>query len=221
MYIKGTLPITGGISLKFGLFRAFVAIAVMIGLAVILDLIIYIGVTSGSYDTKITAAYDDGFSEGYSQSYDIAYHEAQNEAYPRGYLKAYEVSVLQDTVFQVSDRVDLHNPTFDELIEFLQSDTTDENFYEVGSYVCFDFAAELNNNADAAGIRAAYVRIRAQEWAHALVAFDTVDKGLVFIEPQSDVPVDLVVGQSYPWWKVGATSPMKSSDIILEIQYIW
>jgi hypothetical protein len=105
--------------------------------------------------------------------------------------------------------------------EFLAHDMTDSNPFIRGEYVCFDFSAELNNNAEANGIRAAYVRIRAKEWGHAVVAFETVDRGLVFVEPQSDEDVSLVTGEPYPWQQVGANRPMNYDDAVVEIQIIW
>lgn len=78
------------------------------------------------------------------------------------------------------------NPSWDELITFIRSDTTDskpyiETFY--WSYVCADYARDVHNNAEAAGIRAAWVGIDFEEGVgHALNAFDTTDKGLVFID---------------------------------------
>ena len=67
----------------------------------------------------------------------------------------------------------------------------------------------------------AYVRIRAEKWGHALVAFETVDRGLIFIEPQSDREVKLVIGESFPWYSVGAVSALSPYDPLVEIQIIW
>ena len=64
-----------------------------------------------------------------------------------------------------------------ELIELLALDQTGSGPYISGEYVCFDFAAELNNNAEANGIRAAYVHIRFETWGHAIVAFEMVARG--------------------------------------------
>jgi len=121
----------------------------------------------------------------------------------------------------VSTRVEHYNPTHKEMKEFLASDKTDSNSFISGEYVCSDFAAQVNSNAEASGIRAAYVRIRSKEWGHAVVAFETVDRGLIFIEPQSDRKVELVIGEPFPWYLVGAISPLSSYDPIVEIQIIW
>jgi len=82
---------------------------------------------------------------------------------------------------------DARNPSWDELMTFVQSDTTDsrpfvQTFY--WSYVCADYARDVHNNAEEAGIRAAWVGIDFEEGelGHALNAFHTTDKGLVFVD---------------------------------------
>ena len=74
------------------------------------------------------------------------------------------------------------DPTWAELKAFLETDTTDETPYELGSFVCGDYAEALHNNAEDAGIRAAYVPVRLnEEPGHALNAFN-VDGTTVFID---------------------------------------
>jgi hypothetical protein len=76
------------------------------------------------------------------------------------------------------------NPTFAQLQSFLLADKTDQNTYVPGAYVCADFARDIYNNAEKAGIRAAFVGIRFSgiSEGNALNAFMTTDKGLVFID---------------------------------------
>jgi hypothetical protein len=82
------------------------------------------------------------------------------------------------------------NPTWDQLKSFLLTDTTDENDYLPGIRVCAEFAAELHNNAEAAGIKAAWVSIdfEGDSKGHALNAFNTTDCGLVFIDCTGGIP---------------------------------
>lgn len=80
------------------------------------------------------------------------------------------------------------NPTFAELGAFLKRDRTDEYSYIVGppknAFVSSDFAETVHNNAEAAGIRAAWVGIdiEGKTEGHALNAFETTDLGLVYID---------------------------------------
>ncbi len=74
--------------------------------------------------------------------------------------------------------------SFDELKAFILKDNTDEEKYIEGVRMCVDFAESLHNNAEQAGIKAAVVGIRFQgeEVGHAINAFVTTDKGLVYID---------------------------------------
>ena len=82
---------------------------------------------------------------------------------------------------------DAVNPSYSELVAFIKQDTTDANDYlenPLIGYVCADFAEDVHNNAEAAGIRAATVSVdfRGEAEGHALNAFETIDKGLVYID---------------------------------------
>jgi hypothetical protein len=82
---------------------------------------------------------------------------------------------------------DAVNPSFDELIAFIKSDPTDTKDYIAegsNAYVCADFAEEVHNNAERFGIRAAWVGITFENTkeGHAINAFGTTDKGLVYID---------------------------------------
>jgi len=75
------------------------------------------------------------------------------------------------------------DPTWKELIAFLEKDGTDDNLFIKNSFVCSNFAEMLHNNAEKAGIRAAFVLIElTAPHSHALNAFNTIDKGLVYID---------------------------------------
>ena len=86
---------------------------------------------------------------------------------------------------------DATNPTYAKLVAFIKRDPTDTNSYLKGGpkdYVCADFAEDVHNNAEAAGIRAAWVGIdiEGEDKGHALNAFETTDRGLVYIDCTGD-----------------------------------
>jgi hypothetical protein len=69
----------------------------------------------------------------------------------------------------------------------MQADATDKRKYILegpGAFVCADFAEAVHNNAEAAGIRAGWVGLAFEGTndGHALNAFETKDKGLVYID---------------------------------------
>ena len=103
------------------------------------------------------------------------------------------------------------NPSWSQLVDFLARDPTDKQKYVYNSFVCGDFAEMLHNNAEKAGWRAAYVSIELGPSSylpgggHGLNAFDTTDRGLVYIDctapiapsGSADKVVDVVVGREY------------------------
>jgi len=103
------------------------------------------------------------------------------------------------------------NPSWAELKNFLLSDDTDRLSYDFATFVCADFAERVHNNAEEAGIKAALVTIRLGPCSyyrmgggHALNAFETTDRGLVFIDCTSsnqgvnaDKIVIVEVGKDY------------------------
>jgi hypothetical protein len=99
------------------------------------------------------------------------------------------------------------NPTWQELKQFLWQDGTDQYLYNEASFVCADFAEMLHNNAEKAGIRSAYVTLDFSNDpdSHAINAFNTTDKGLIYIDDTGteegtlnlDKTVNIVVGQGY------------------------
>jgi hypothetical protein len=76
------------------------------------------------------------------------------------------------------------DPTWDQVVAFLKSDRTDEMEYVEGDFMCGAFAQDVHNNAEKAGIRAAWVGIdlAGQPVGHAVNAFNTTDRGLVYTD---------------------------------------
>jgi hypothetical protein len=117
------------------------------------------------------------------------------------------IESLEDTLsnLQVNyDRVTtgygylLADPSYAEMKAFLEQDETSEQEYLRNEYICVDFAANVKANAAEEGIRCAYVVIEYLGTnGHAIVAFDTTDRGLVYIEPQFDWDVELEIGRRY------------------------
>ncbi len=92
------------------------------------------------------------------------------------------------------------NPTWQQLMNFLVSDKTDQNQYIFESYVCTDYAEEVHNNAEAAGIKAAFVAVffKGDEIGHTLNAFETTDYGLVYIDcTEFDTQIYIQEGAEY------------------------
>ena len=120
------------------------------------------------------------------------------------------------------------DPTYKEMKAFLTADITDSFDYVKNEFVCHDFGAEVTGNAREQRIRCAYVLIDYIDDdtpGHAIIAFNTTDKGLIYIEPQSDEEVNLRVGYHY-WSSIKAkpgyyyTEP-DYDDTVEDILALW
>ena len=76
------------------------------------------------------------------------------------------------------------DPTWQQLKTFILEDDTDRLYYVDPSFVSSDFAGQVHDNAESAGIKAAFVLIEynSSSIGHALNAFNTTDMGLVYID---------------------------------------
>lgn len=153
--------------------------------------------------------------------------EAESQA-TTGYLLTVEAE-LEDTKARLSaiqaDALYLHNPTFTEVIRFLRQDKTDLNEYREDEYVCTHFAGDVNNNAESQGIRCAFVAISFPKSAHAIIAFETTDEGMVYFDPLTDERVRPITGKEY--WQSIEPRPgyfyekPSFDDTIVDIVVIW
>lgn len=92
---------------------------------------------------------------------------------------------------------ELRNPTFQEVRDFILRDQTSRNYFILYQYECRHFATAVNNNAEAEGLRCAFVLLCFDRGQHAVIAFETVDRGMVYIEPQTDAAIHPEVGSQY------------------------
>lgn len=161
------------------------------------------------------------------------------------------------------------NPSYSQLVSFLQQDKTDEFPYtysivSAGSYygtpeshvdlqrirniidgtaqpsnpdICADFAERLHNDAEMAGIRCAYVSVTlAGNTGHACDAFQTTDRGLVYIDDTGSLAnephpvravkmVNIAIGQSYTpvslFTEAGWQNSYDSIGTVTNFQVIW
>ena len=107
------------------------------------------------------------------------------------------VTNVENAVSSAGSSVTLKAPTFQEVRDFILKDPTNRNKFILNQYECRHFATQVNNNAQTAGLRCAFVLICYDRGQHAVVAFDTTDRGLVYIEPQTDAAIHPQVGGKY------------------------
>ena len=169
---------------------------------------------------SIFLGYMRGYQKGHAGSYTQAYSQGKDEGYQAGYQSGYQAGYKPGTEQKTSSGYTLQNPTYQEMKTFLAQDPTNVNNYAEDKYVCVDFAAAVNNNAEAKGIRCAVVDIFYPDgYGHTIVAFDTTDRGLIYIEPQFDQEVKLVVGMSYS--QVNNFTAAPRDDTIQRYLVVW
>jgi hypothetical protein len=112
------------------------------------------------------------------------YHDAQPPYYGSS----------PDKPVKLSNNEAARNPTWSQLLNFLESDDTDKDAYGLSLRVCAEFADTLHDNAEKAGIRASWVALEFEgdSEGHALNAFETTDRGLVFVDCTGLVSTDTV-----------------------------
>ncbi len=120
----------------------------------------------------------------------------------------------------------IKDPTYTEMVRFIANDDTDKAEYIKGEYECTEFSTDLCNRAEEEGLRCAYVSIRFPGGrGHAIVAFNTIDKGLVYVEPQYDDLVEIEIGKPFYQCVVPSGSytyeKPAEDDTILEVMVAW
>lgn len=162
--------------------------------------------------------YEQGFSAGYRLGYSNGFESGNATGFNFGYKFGYEEGYLQGVIDGAGRGFTIRDPTYDEAIRFVNIDQTDKNEYIEGVYTCINFAADFKMNAFSAGYRCGLVYVEFAQGAHALVCFNTTDRGLIFIEPQTDDIMRVEVGIRY-WQDNGYLCPW--NDTIIRYIIIW
>jgi hypothetical protein len=129
-----------------------------------------------------------GVNGGQVSNYDI-----ENSATPQQYLENVGFPLSATASLDIT----LKRPTYQQMKDFLANDLVSENEYVSGVYECRHFATEVDNNAKAAGWQCGFALLCYAKGQHAIIAFNTSDMGLIFIEPQTDGIIDVAVGGIY------------------------
>ena len=180
------------------------------------------------YSRGYDAGEQSGYDTGYALGKDVGYTEGFSEGQIDGRENGYDNGYIQGTTDALGHGYTLRDPTYAEAVAFMSQDSTNGNEYDesdYGVYVCTHYSRDTNYNAEIAGYRCAFVELRYSESGHTIIAFDTIDKGLVFFEPQSDELVVPEIGKRYYQCvipKPGRYYPEPSfDDTIRDILIIW
>jgi hypothetical protein len=138
---------------------------------------------------------------------EIQYDSGYNAGYAQGITDAVETGYL------------LFDPTYSEALDFVADNQVDKKAYVYGSYTCVNFASDFKNDAFEAGYRCGLVYIEFPDSAHDIICFETTDMGMIYIEPQTDEIVNVVIGQ--PYWDRTKYYPPSFDDTIMCFEIAW
>ncbi len=185
-----------------GLIKTSIIIAALIGVGIITSIII-----TSNLNNRVAATRERGFEEGRTQGYETGIHEGNKAGYQEGSKIKYERSQDKDISALGEGSYFTYNPTYDELQAILAESNKTTSM-------------EINNFAEANGIRTAYVRIGiAAGGSYRIVAFETVDRGFIFIRPRSHEEVKVEVGKSYS--ELNGFPSLPYDDTITKITIVW
>jgi len=115
-----------------------------------------------------------------------------------------QLDKLQPEISRLQDRISkerIVQPSYSDVLAFIEEDDTDKQEYvsENYTFICTDFTNRFINNFLKKGFFSCEAIIYLPEnSSHSLVAINTTDKGLIFIDPQTDkVMTSLTVGDNY------------------------
>lgn len=156
------------------------------------------------YTDGNTEGAEEGWDTGYDEGYTMGYTEGEDTGNTTGYMEGLDTgnqtgyeqgytTALDDAVGHIYE---LRDPSYNEALRFIRKDPTNKNEYN-DSFQCRHYSAEVISNAKEQGIISHYVYIGFNDSAHAIVAFNTTDRGLVYFEPQDDAQVYPRVSVNY------------------------
>jgi hypothetical protein len=163
--------------------------------------------------------YSEGYSAGVSSGKSAGYSDGYSVGSTDGFNSGYSVGYVNGSKDGAGTGYNIRDPTYSEMLNFISVDQTDKNTYDENTYYCYHFCNDVLTNAFSQGLKAGFVYIEFAEGAHAAVCFDTVDRGLVFVEPQGDDIVNVAVGIHY--WNRTIYEEPDYDDTVISFGIIW
>jgi len=190
---------------------------------------------AAGYKTGHSVGHEAGYSVGKQDGYDEGYISGKQDGFNTGYTSGKTDGYDEGVQAGLGHGYTIKDPTYAQVVAFIKEDKTNENKYMgvpdsgytyTGIYICAHFARDVCNNAEGKGLRCAYVDLRYPELAHGIIAFNTIDQGLVYFEPQTDMIAKPVIGKR--WYQCQEPPPGYSyyeppsyDDTIMDILVIW
>ena len=135
----------------------------------------YIEGDTEGYETGLTTGYDEGETTGFVIGEKDGYREGWMSAYQPGKTQGYDSGYSTGYTEVIDSDFPVYDVTYARVMKMLDNSNVKT-------------AGQLNNEFEDAGIRSGYVWVkyaRGGGYGIALVAFDTIDKGIIFVKPWS------------------------------------
>lgn len=143
-------------------------------------------------------SYVSGYKVSYSLGYDDAYSQDEAECDKVQDEDSYNDGLVHSqNLPSISRSIEIRNPTFKEAMDFIIADRTNRNKWVRNVYECRHFATDVCNNARDASWNCAFVLLCYEHRQHVVIAFNTIDRGLIYIDPQNDEILYPEVGNEY------------------------
>jgi len=210
--------------------RIFISIGILVlvclGGFIVYNIAYGIGDAAG-YDKGYSAGQNVGYSLGKQEGHDEGYTSGKTEGYNTGYTLGKTDGYDEGVAAGLGHGYTIKDPTYDQAVLFIKQDKINENKYVEGTYECRHFARDVCNNAEGKGLRCAFVWLEFPEKVgHTIIVFNTIDQGLVYFEPQTDMRARSIVGKRYYQCQESLPGysgylPPSYDDTIMDILVIW
>lgn len=147
------------------------------------------------------AGYFQGYSEGNATGFQKGYNAGRADGYMEGYAKGLEDGAGRG--------VTLRDPSYNEVLDFVKRDETEQLRYSPEGYTFLDLAARFKANAMAAGFRCSLSIMVLDSGLGVVNGFNTTDRGMVYVEPWCDRTFTAKPGEYY------------GSSLVLKIVNVW
>lgn len=181
--------------------KGLLAVGLISGLVLGVVASLFFGGFISANDTTDQTVLDDSYRAGYASGFEA------------GKVEGFNVGFVNGSAASVDAGFNIRDPTYSEVISFISGDNTDEHTYNFNSYNCFHFCRDIKAAAFNQGLKAGFVYIEFSNGAHSIVCFNTVDRGLVYVEPQSDSIVSLAAGVDYEF--------VEEPNTVVSVTVIW
>ncbi|MBN1690030.1 MAG: hypothetical protein JW901_03305 [Dehalococcoidia bacterium] len=178
-------------------------------LTIVMALIVFGGAGYG-------VGYSMGYTAGNSEGWEKGTIHGNAQGYEKGYTAGFD-NGKEYVVTHLDQYVTIPKAVaYEEVLGFLKEDKTDEQEFIDQYFDCISFANDLKERATTHGIKCAVVSMDltgTKRIGHAINAFETTDRGIVYFDPQTD-------GQRYGI-EVGGYYTLSERYKITKVDIIW